>query len=375
MKIIILFAVLVTFTSSVIANFIQQRPPIPVIIDTDGDFDDFLAVLYALKSKEIDVRGVTYQGDGWSHAASAQNLVDIIDDIYPGKNIPVILGADYSLYETDRHPNALGTPGCTHQKSVPEGANGKRDTDLLFGLNRKLRLSKRIWYDAIKGFNITRDFAGLIDSTIKQTGKKPTILAGGPATNLAILLRAFPNYTTKIDQVFWMAGALDIAGNLFSVPNNTRAEFNVYLDCVAAQELLAADLKINLIPLDFTDKTPLNPAFINKLSTLTSFYGKFTYELISIIRATWFGGDPGFFSGFFLWDPKAVAVIKNIGIAKIVQNRTLTVICEGNENYDGQFVASQLMTKADLKVVIEPIVGNPVDTSPFFEDFINVLRD
>ncbi|CAG8568015.1 6497_t:CDS:2, partial [Ambispora gerdemannii] len=341
-----------------------------------GDYDDFLAILYALKSKELDVRGVTYQGGGWSHAASAQNIVDIIDDIYPGKNIPVILGADYSLYESDRNPNTLGSPGCTHQKSVPEGAGGRRDTDLLFGLNRKLRLSKRIWYDAIKGFNITKDFSDLIDSTIKQTGKKPVIIATGPVTNIAKLLRAFPTYTTKIERVFWMAGALDIAGNMYSVPNNTRAEFNVYLDCVAAQELLAAtDLKITLIPLDFTNKTPLNTAFFNKLSALTSFYGKFAYEFLSMIRATWLGGDPGFFSGFFLWDPKAVAVVKNVGIAKIAPNRTLAVTCEGNVDYDGQFVVSQVLIKANLQIAVEPIISNPVDNSPFFQDFINVLRN
>ncbi|CAG8791631.1 14009_t:CDS:2, partial [Gigaspora rosea] len=128
----------------------EHQKQIPVIIDTDGEVPDFLAILYALKSKEFDVRGVTFNGDGWTHAASVQNVVDIADDIYPGKNLPVILGADYSLYDSDRHPNTLGSPGCTYQKSVPEGASGKRDQDLLYGINRQLRLSKRLWYDAIK---------------------------------------------------------------------------------------------------------------------------------------------------------------------------------------------------------------------------------
>ncbi|CAG8610941.1 3642_t:CDS:2 [Ambispora leptoticha] len=376
MKIIIpfAFAVLGIFTSSIIADGNNDKNSrIPVIIDTDGDSDDFLAILYALKSKELDVRGVTYQGDGWSHAASAQNIVDIIDDIYSGKNIPVILGADYSLYESDRNPNTLGTPGCTYQKSVPEGAGGRRDTDLLYGLNRKLRLSNRLWYDAVKGFNITQNLADLIDSTINQTGKKPTIIGTGPATNIATFLRAFPTYTTKIERFVWLAGALDVPGNLFSVPNNTRAEFNIYLDCVAAQEVLNSDLKITLAPLDFTDQTPLNTSFFDKLSKLKSFYGKFVYQLLFIIRATWFGGDPAFFSGYFLWDPKAVAIVKNIGVAKVVSNRTLAITCTGDVNYDGQFVRSQLMTKADLTIALVPIISNPVDNSPFFQDFLSVI--
>ncbi|CAG8671023.1 15308_t:CDS:2, partial [Acaulospora morrowiae] len=349
--------------------------PIPVIIDTDGDSDDFLAILYALKSKEIDVRGVTFQGDGWSHAASAQNIIHIIDDIYSGKNIPVILGPDYNLYETDQDPSSLGSPGCTYQKSVPEGAGGRRDADLLYGLNTQLRISKRIWYDVIKGFNITRDFADLIDSVIKQTGKKPTIIAIGPGTNIATLLRAFPIYSKKIERVVWLAGALEVPGNLFSVSSNTRAEFNVFLDCVAAKELLSSDLSITLVPLDFTGETLLNIAFFDKLSNLTSFYGKFTYDLLSTIRTTWVGGDPAFFVGYQLWDPKAVAVVKGIGVSEVASNRSLAVTCVGDINKDGQFLISQVLTKANFQIATKAEVSNPIEDSPFFNDFLDVLSE
>ncbi|CAG8849843.1 23338_t:CDS:1, partial [Racocetra persica] len=43
------------FTGFSIANDKHQKP-LPVIIDIDGAADDFFAVLYALKSKELDVR-------------------------------------------------------------------------------------------------------------------------------------------------------------------------------------------------------------------------------------------------------------------------------------------------------------------------------
>ncbi|CAG8656872.1 13847_t:CDS:2, partial [Dentiscutata heterogama] len=324
----------------------------PVIIDVDGAINDFLAILYALKSKEFDVRGITYQGDGWSHAASAQNIVDIVDDIYHGKNHSVILGADYSLYETDNNPGSLGTPGCTYQKAVPESNLGKRENDLLYGLNRQLELSKRIWYDAAKGFDITKNFAVLIDSTIKQTGKKPTIILTGPATNIATFLRAFPTYTKKIRKVFWMGGALSVHGNVYTVPNNTRAEFNVFLDCVAAQELLASNLDITLVPLDFTSKTPFNTSFFDELSKLKRFYGIFIHKLLSTIRSIWPGGDSAFFTHYYLWDPITIAVAKNIGIAKIVSNRSLAVTCNGDIDYDGQFVSSDILVNSEFKIAI-----------------------
>ncbi|RIA90076.1 Inosine/uridine-preferring nucleoside hydrolase domain-containing protein [Glomus cerebriforme] len=360
------------FINSVIASHEHQKPPLPVIIDTDGYIDDFLAILYALKSRELDVRGVTYLGDGWSHAASAQNIVDIIDDIYPGKNLPVILGANYDLFESDRNPKTLGSPGCFYQKSVSEIA--RNDADLLYGLNRQLRLSKRIWYDALTGFNITQNFADLIDSTIKQTGKKPTIIATGPATNIVTFLRAFPTYTKRIEKIVWMGGSLNVYRDLFTVPSNTLAEYNLYLDCVAAQELLAYDLNILLVPIDFTNETPLNPGFFDKLSKLTSFYGKFTYRLLSTTRAVSFANDSAFYNNYFLWDPKAVAVVKNIGISKIVSNRKLAVTCEGKESIDGQFMKSQILTKANFKIAIDAIVSDPVDDSPFFNDFLDAIN-
>jgi hypothetical protein len=36
----------------------------PVIIDTDVDFDDYLAVLYLLKHPEVEVIGITVTGVG-----------------------------------------------------------------------------------------------------------------------------------------------------------------------------------------------------------------------------------------------------------------------------------------------------------------------
>ncbi|CAG8737534.1 5654_t:CDS:1, partial [Cetraspora pellucida] len=223
-------------------------------------------------------------------------------------------------------------------------------------------------------FNFTEDFADLIDSTIEQTGKKPTIILTGPATNVALLLRAFPTYSKKIDKIFWMGGALDVPGNVFIEPNNTRAEFNIFFDCIAAQELLASDLDLILVPLDFTSKTPLNLAFFDKLSKLNSFYGMFVYKLLSIIRATWFGGESEFLTHYSLWDPKAIAVVKDIGVAKIVSNRSLAVTCNGNPNCDGQFVISSNLTKSNFKIAIDAVVSNPIEDSPFFQDFLNVLN-
>ncbi|RIB30680.1 Inosine/uridine-preferring nucleoside hydrolase domain-containing protein [Gigaspora rosea] len=221
----------------------------------------------------------------------------------------------------------------------------------------------------IARFNITKDLANLIDSTIEQTGKNPTIILTGIATNIATFLRAFPTYTAKIDKVFWLGGALNVPGNVFTVSNDSRAEYNIYLDCVAARKLIASDLDITLVPLDFTNQLPLSPGVFDKLSKLKSFYGKFVYKLLSIIRKV----KPTFFATYYLWDSITIAIAKDIGVAKIVSNHSLTVTCKGDQIYDRQFIKSKTLLNSNFKAAIDAIVSKPIENSPFYQDFLNVI--
>ena len=39
----------------------------PVIMDTDADFDDLIAIAWLLKRDEIDIKAIVYTGTGWMH--------------------------------------------------------------------------------------------------------------------------------------------------------------------------------------------------------------------------------------------------------------------------------------------------------------------
>ncbi|CAG8831396.1 35410_t:CDS:2, partial [Gigaspora margarita] len=92
--------------------------------------------------------------------------------------------------------------------------------------------------------------------------------------------------------------------------------------------LIASDLDITLVPLDFTDQIPFSPDVFDKLSKLKSFYGKFVYKLLSIIR---------------------------------------------DQIYDGQFVKSKTLTNSNFKAAIDAIVSKPIENSPFYQDFLNFM--
>ena len=62
-----------------------------------------------------------------------------------------------------------------------------------------------------------------------------------------------PSIADNIQVVEVMGGAIQVDGNLRPVVNNRVAEWNIYVDPIAAKESFADSAKISLTPLDATD--------------------------------------------------------------------------------------------------------------------------
>jgi len=124
-----------------------------------------------------------------------------------------------------------------------------------------------------------------------------------------------------------MGGAVDVAGNLFTLPNNTVAEFNMYNDPLGAHvgmaAAAAAGIPIRLVPLDATSDAPIAGAL---LATLRDAPATPEAQLVGVLmeklRRTWF--DPAsFFSTAYLWDPTAAIVLH---APWVVTNATVTQV-------------------------------------------------
>jgi hypothetical protein len=91
-------------------------------------------------------------------------------------------------------------------------------------------------------------------------------LSTGSLTNIAEALRLDPSIINNISVLQILGGAVFVPGNLPVLPDppfstNTVAEFNIWVDPVAAQEVFKAGergLKIQLTPLDATNKIEFN---------------------------------------------------------------------------------------------------------------------
>jgi purine nucleosidase len=98
-----------------------------------------------------------------------------------------------------------------------------------------------------------------------------TILATGPLTQLQLVLQREPQLESRIREIVWMGGAVDVPGNLEpetlpGVPVGRRAEWNAYWDPFAVQWIFAnTSVPLTVVPLDVSDQAHLSAEFLEGL--------------------------------------------------------------------------------------------------------------
>ncbi|KAM5569140.1 hypothetical protein ABKV19_016582 [Rosa sericea] len=234
----------------------------PVVFDMDMSAGDFLALLYLLKVpvEVIDLKAILVTPTGWANAATIDIIYDLLhmmgrDDIplETAKMLrPSHMGVvDYwirTMYglarDLPRSPRRY-----TAENSVKYGA--PRDTD-----NPELRqpLALEVWESVMKTLH---------------PGSKVTILTNGPLTTLASIILLENNTCSLIQDVYIVGGHISRSendkGNVFSIPSSEYAEFNMFLDPLAAKTLFDSSLNITLIPLGIQHRVSSFPKILKRL--------------------------------------------------------------------------------------------------------------
>lgn len=94
-------------------------------------------------------------------------------------------------------------------------------------------------------------------------------------TNLAILLRAFPDIKKHIRAITMMGGAIGL-GNI-----SPAAEFNVYVDPEAAAIVFKSCIPITMVPLEVTHTVLVCNIIFGELGKLASSFGQ---KLVPLMR-------------------------------------------------------------------------------------------
>ncbi|MDJ0719285.1 MAG: nucleoside hydrolase, partial [Prochloraceae cyanobacterium] len=152
-------------------------------------------------------------------------------------------------------------------------------------------------------------------------------------TNLAELLETNEAIANKINRIYIMGGAVRVRGNII-VPGftddfkNEVAEWNIYVDAIAAQKVFISNVPITLIPLDATNYVPVTKDFTSKLKqNTTTEEAKFISQVFDKIQPVLDSGE------YYFWDAVAAVTLVNKDFCNY-ENLKLDVIVDYTDDED-----------------------------------------
>lgn len=306
-----------------------------ILIDCDVGVDDALALILVFGSPELEVLGVTGVNGNVSLDKVMKNIKKILNLLRPSRRPWIARGAQRPLHGKPVHAESFhGVDGLGGAKiQVDEGKK---------------------WWEV---------FSGSADEFILQMALQHPheiiLVAVGPLTNLALALQRDSGGMKRLKEIVIMGGALRTNGNI-----TPHAEFNFYVDPLAAKQVLDSGLRLTLVPLDATHQVSLTPELMEKrVKPLRNSLSQF------VIEATGYESGKKHFRGgrkaSYLHDPLAVGTVIN---PELVRKEKLSVSVEAEE---GEFYGKTYeIPGADANV--EVCLG--VDRERFLELFLTRLK-
>ncbi len=220
----------------------------PTLLDCDPGHDDAIALLLALGSDEVELRGVTTVAGNQTLEKTTANAIRVLELAGRG-DVQVAAGCPRPLVRDPR---------------VAADVHGETGLD---GPDLPAANGKPVSEHAV-------DF-------LAERVEGATLVATGPLTNVALLLARHPD--ARPERVVLMGGAV-AEGNV-----TPAAEFNIWADPEAAARVFASGLDVTMIGLDVTHRALVTAARAEQLRSagrigrtvaeLLDFYGRFHREV------------------------------------------------------------------------------------------------
>jgi pyrimidine-specific ribonucleoside hydrolase len=264
----------------------QAQPP-SIIIDTDAGSDDILAIAFLLSHPSVHVDAITI-ANGLAHVdAGARNLTRLVE-LSGRTNLPVFAGRPTPLKGSAEFPREW-----------------RKTSDDLPGV--ALPPSSRP--------PARETAADYLIEYLKDQKHRVRILALGPLTNLAEALEREPSVARSIQEIVIMGGAIQVPGNLgdggLFQTNNKTAEWNIFVDPYAARIVFHSRIPILLVPLDATNKVPIDLAFLRDFQAhAVSPLGRVAAQVLETDRESIVGHY------FYAWDPLAAVALLHPEVVK-----------------------------------------------------------
>jgi pyrimidine-specific ribonucleoside hydrolase len=276
----------------------------PIVIDCDPGHDDAIAILLALASPEVELRGITTVAGNQTLEKTTRNALKILE-LAGRTDIPVAAGADAPLKRT------LRIAANVHGESGLDGPDLPEPT--------------------------TKPVEGHAADVLDRWLEPGVVLVPtGPLTNVALLLERHPEISQRLERIVWMGGAI-AEGNV-----TPAAEFNAFVDPEAAAAVFGSGIAVTMIGLDITHKALFTRAHADRLRG-TGRAGKAVAELSDFFQI--FHESRYRFDGSPIHDALAVAEVIDPSLVTTVECNveieTASQWCDGRTVVDRWLVTDR----------------------------------
>jgi purine nucleosidase len=257
----------------------MTRPPIPMILDCDPGHDDAMAILLAAAHPAIDLRAITTVGGNQTLEKTTLNAQRICT-VAGITDVPIAAGCGEPLV------GELRTAGHVHGVS---GMDGPQFGDVSVPVHE---------LHAVE----------LMHAILDASDRPVTLVGVGPLTNLATLLRRYPDDRRRIERIAIMGGSTE-RGN-----ETPYAEFNILVDPEAAHEVLSSGVPTTWHGLNVTHQALATTAVLERITALGTPLAEVCVELL-----TFFGDTYREVFGF-----EAPPVHDPVAVAHVIDAATVT---------------------------------------------------
>jgi len=226
-----------------------------VIVDTDigTDIDDAYAVLLAISSPELNLKGITVvHGDIETRARIALKLLKLAGRA----DVPVLLGERYPV---------------NRERPIYWAGHEGRGIDFS-DIEPALQLSRS---DILAPEFIAR--------TAAERPGELLLVTIGPLTNVGVAFRDYPRDTAHLKGIVAMASTFNGFG-----PESAGVEHNVVLDPEAAEIVLNSGIPILLVGLNVTRQTALARSHLAQIASartpLADFMAHMTEDWLAVVN-------------------------------------------------------------------------------------------
>ncbi len=226
--------------------------PIPVIHDCDPGHDDAIALLLGVQSPRIDLRAVTTTFGNCAVQDATRNALRILT-LAGATGVPVAAGARTSLTGFSELGNYVHGVSGLDGPDLPEPAF------------------------AVCGLTAPQ----LMARVLADSAEPVTVVATGPITNVAELVKLSPELTPKIREVVFMGGSVD-RGN-----HTPTAEFNTFADPEALALVLGSGLPVRMVGLNLTHQALATPEVVDRMRGMAHEVGRVAAEWMGFFGSSY----------------------------------------------------------------------------------------